>query len=282
MRRRIRRDEGAATDDIERDAHRDRAGLRRTPGRRETAVEIAIVLALSLGASAVYSLVSILNAATRPQTLSSQTTTLNRSLSDRPVFDLVYQLLSVAFDLVPVALVMLILWRAARPHLGRLGLDFSRVGRDTASGLGLALAIGVPGIGLYLAGRALGVSLDVQPTALGENWWTVPVLVLSALRAGLTEEVIVVGYLFARLRGLGWRPGTVIVATALLRGTYHAYQGGAGFVGNLAMGLLFGWLYSRFGRLLPLIVAHVVMDTAVFVGYPFAASAFPGLFASAG
>ncbi|CAN5321956.1 CPBP family intramembrane metalloprotease [soil metagenome] len=240
--------------------------------------EVLIVLGLSLGASAAYSVVSIANKLTQPVAISQQTATLNSSLSDRPTFDLIYQLMAIFFDLVPVALVGFLLWQASRPHLGRLGIDFTRPGRDALTGVGLALAIGIPGIGVYLAGRALGLSVNVVPTALDAYWWTVPVLILSAVRAGVTEEVIVIGYLFARLRDLGWGKWQIIVATAALRGTYHLYQGFPAFVGNFAMGMLFGWLYNRFGRVVPLVIAHVLIDSAIFVGYPWAASTFPSLF----
>ena len=248
------------------------------PSRRRVGAEILIVLGLSLGASAAYSVVSITNKLTRTVAISQQTTTLNSSLSDRPTFDLIYQLMSIFFDLVPVALVAFLLWQATRPHLGRLGIDFTRPARDALTGVGLALAIGIPGIGVYLLGRALGLSVNVVPTALDAYWWTVPVLILSAVRAGVTEEVIVIGYLFARLRDLGWGKWQIIVATAALRGTYHLYQGFPAFVGNFAMGMLFGWLYNRFGRVLPLVIAHVIIDSAVFVGYPWAAATFPALF----
>jgi membrane protease YdiL (CAAX protease family) len=248
------------------------------PSRRRIGAEVLIVLGLSLGASAAYSIVAIVNRVTRTEALSDQTATLNNSLSERPVFDLIYQLMGIFFDLVPVALVAFLLWQAARPHLGRLGIDFTRPGRDALTGLGLALVIGIPGIGVYLAGRALGITVNVVPTALDTYWWTVPVLLLSALRAGVTEEVIVIGYLFARLRDLGWGPWRIIIASALLRGTYHLYQGFGAFIGNVAMGLLFGWLYTRFGRVLPLVIAHVIIDAAIFVGYPWAVATFPGVF----
>ncbi|MCU1440223.1 MAG: family intrarane metalloprotease [Rhodoglobus sp.] len=248
------------------------------PGRRRLVVEVLIVLGLSLGASAAYAIVAIVNRLTRTEALSQQTATLNASLSDRPTFDLIYQLMGIFFDLVPVALVAFLLWRSARPHLGRLGIDFTRPGRDAAAGLGLALVIGIPGIALYVAGRALGITVNVVPTALDAYWWTVPVLLLSAVRAGVTEEVIVIGYLFERLRDLGWGRWQIIGVSAVLRGTYHLYQGFGAFVGNIAMGLLFGWLYSRYGRVLPLVIAHFVIDAAIFVGYPWAAATFPGLF----
>jgi membrane protease YdiL (CAAX protease family) len=253
-------------------------GVAEKTSRGRLGMEIAIVLGLSLGASAVYSIVAIINRLSREETLSQQTATLNASLSTRPVFDLVYQIMGVFFGLMPVALVCYLLWSAARPHLGRLGIDFTRPGRDTLWGFGLALAIGIPGLGLYLGGKAIGITVTVVPTALDEHWWTIPVLILSAMRAGIVEEVIAVGYLGERLRRLGWGPWTFILASALLRGTYHLYQGIGAFVGNIAMGLLFGWLYAKTGRLLPLVIAHVVIDAAVFIGYPWVAGAFPVLF----
>lgn len=247
-------------------------------GRSRLRVEIAIVLGLSFGASALYSIVALVNLATREQPLSQQTTTINGSLSSRPIFDLIYQLMAVAVDLVPVALVCFLLWQHSRPHLGRIGLSFDSSWRDVATGVALAAVIGIPGIGVYLGGRALGVTAYVEPEALDQYWWTVPVLILSALRAGITEEVIVIGYLFARLKDLGWRTWPIIIAAALLRGSYHLYQGVGSFLGNVAMGVLFGWLYTRFGRLLPLVIAHTILDIVVFVGYRWAAAAFPDLF----
>lgn len=240
--------------------------------------EISIVLGLSVGASALYSIVGIVNRLTLDESLGSQTATLNRELDERPIFDLVYQLMGVFFALMPVALVCFLLWKTSRPHLGRLGISFDRLGRDTSGGLLLALVIGIPGLGVYLLGRELGLTVSVVANALDSHWWTIPVLVLAAIRAGFVEEFIVVGYLFDRLRALGWSTWTIILSTAVLRGSYHLYQGWGSFIGNIGMGVLFGWLYSRFGRLLPLVVAHVVIDTAVFIGYPWAAATFPEIF----
>ena len=248
-----------------------------SPGDRRIRGEILIVLGLSLGLSAVYSLIAIANRLTREVPLGDQTATLNPSRSERPVFDLIYQLLGIVADLMPVALVVFLVWSSTRPHLSRLGIDGTRPWRDTRNGVGLALLVGIPGLALYLGGRALGLTVTVVPTALDEHWWTVPVLLLSAARAGIVEEVIVVGYLFARLRDLRWGPWAIILTSALLRATYHLYQGFGAFVGNAAMGLLFGWLYTRYGRLLPLVIAHTLIDAAVFVGYAWAASVFPGL-----
>lgn len=251
---------------------------RQRPGSGRIAAEILIVLGLSLGASAAYSIVAIINRMTREVALGDQTATINTPLSPRPLFDLLYQVMGVFFDLMPVALVAFLLWQSVKPRLGRLGIDFTRPGRDALSGAGIALAIGIPGLALYFAGRAVGITVAVVPTALDSYWWTIPVLLLSAVRAGVLEEVIAVGYLFARLGELGWGRWQIILSSALLRASYHLYQGFGAFIGNLAMGVLFGWLFTKYGRLLPLVFAHILMDAAVFIGYPWAAATFPALF----
>lgn len=235
--------------------------------RGRIAGEILLVLGVSLGASALYSIVNIIDLSTRSKPLGSQSTALNTSLSDRPTFDLIYQLLPIILDLVPVALVCYILWQVARPHLARVGIDFRKPGQDVGVGILLALGIGAAGIGVYLAGRALGITVNVSADSLGSYWWTVPVLLLSAARAALQEEVIVIGYLYARLHDLGWRKWTIILSTAALRGSYHLYQGFGGFAANFIMGLVFGWLFLRWKRAMPFIVAHTIMDTVAFVGY---------------
>ena len=98
-------------------------------------------------------------------------------------------------------------------------------------------------------------------------WWAVPVLVLAALQNAVLEEVVMVGYLFRRWAQAGWGVWQVILTSALIRGTYHLYQGFGGFVGNLVMGLVLGRVFQRTGRVWPLVVAHTLIDVVAFVGY---------------
>lgn len=241
------------------------------PGRRaisrRLSAEIWIVLGLSLGRSGVYAVVSLVASLTAGPPLASQSTALNQSQSPRPLLDLTYQLLSIAFALVPVALALYLLSANGRSAVRRLGLDARRPWQDLAVGVGLAAAIGIPGLGLYAAGRALGITVQVQASALNAAWWTVPVLVFSAVQNALLEEVVAVGYLSERLRELRWRGPLVVAASALLRGSYHLYQGWGPFVGNAVMGVVFAEYYRRRRRVMPLVVAHAVMDMVVFIGY---------------
>lgn len=247
--------------------------------------EIAIVLALSFGASGVYAIITIVERVTRETALAEQTATINRPLAERQLFDLIYQLLGIAFGLAPVALVIFLLWRRRSPHLAPLGLGRTADGRsgwwarEALGGVALAACIGIPGIAFYLFSKAIGINTTVVPTALDALWWTVPILILRALQAALGEELIVVAYLFERFERLGVGPWATIVSSALLRGSYHLYQGFGGFIGNVVMGLVFGWAYRRWERSLPLIIAHWILDIVSFLGYPLAVALWPALFA---
>lgn len=241
----------------------------RAPGRAWLRAEVVIVLALSLGQSAVYSVLTLAQAlAAGP--LSEQTASLNRSLRPDPWIDLLYQLLSITFTLVPVALVVLLLALTAGT-VGRalrdLGMDLGRPLRDLGWGVALTAGIGLPGLAIYYVGRVLGATVEVVPAALDQHWWTVPVLIGHALKNALLEEVIVVGYLYQRLEKLGWSPRRILVASALLRGAYHTYQGIGPGLANLVMGLVFGEWYRRTRRTMPLVIAHTLIDVFAFVGY---------------
>ncbi|MET9562871.1 MULTISPECIES: CPBP family intramembrane glutamic endopeptidase [Streptomyces] len=235
--------------------------------RRILRDETLLVLGVSLGASGVSALISFVGSVTRPGGLKDQAATLNASAAPgRPWLDLAWQLFGIASALVPVALVAHFLIREGK-GLRTLGFDRTRPWFDLARGAGVAAVIGSTGIAFYLAARGLGFNLTVVPEALPEVWWKYPVLILSALQNSILEEVIVVGYLLRRLDQLGWTPATSLVASSVLRGSYHLYQGIGGFIGNMVMGVVFVYLYRRWGRIGPLVVAHSLLDIGAFVGY---------------
>ncbi|MEU3078324.1 type II CAAX endopeptidase family protein [Streptomyces laurentii] len=262
------------------------------PTRRTLRDETLLVLALSLGASGVSALISFIGALTRPAALKQQAATLNGSYAPgRPWLDLAWQLFGIATALVPVALVAHLLWReSARARalvstmpgsgtgvgdgvapgargLRLLGFDRTRPWPDLGRGALVAAGIGSAGLAFYLVARAAGFNLTVVPESLPDVWWKYPVLILSAIQNSVLEEVIVVGYLLRRLDQLGWSPRSSLVASAVLRGSYHLYQGIGGFIGNMVMGVVFVWLYRRWGRVGPLVVAHSLLDIVAFVGY---------------
>jgi uncharacterized protein len=269
--------------------------------------EVWLILGISLGQSAVYSVLSLIGKLTAPAPLSQQSARLNTSVTpDRPWLDLAYQLARILFALVPVLFAAHLLNRdpgpprrkdgplsGARRALGlvaRLPGPDARSkgwGFDLGAGALLAAVIGIPGLGLYLAAKALGVNATVVPANLPDVWWAAPVLILAAVENAVLEEVIVVGYLITRMEQFelrrpaflgavpllgrmssqAWRLTAIIGASALLRGTYHLYQGFGAFVGNVVMGVVFALVFLRWRRVGPLIAAHTVLDVVAFVGF---------------
>jgi len=238
------------------------------PARRpdRLGLEVLLVLGVSLGISAIGSWINFLDIQTRGG-FRNATATLNPAESPRAWVDLSYQLLGILNGVVPALLALLLLSRMpALPGFG-IGLDRLRPKRETLQGLGIAALIGLPGLGLVVLARHLGINAELQASGLADIWYRYPVLVLEGIQNGVLEEIVMIGYLLTRFRQLDWPAGRAVLVSALIRGSYHTYQGIGGFVGNLVMGLLFGWWFTRTRRVLPLVIAHSVIDIVSFVGY---------------
>ncbi len=267
--------------------------------------EVWLVLGVSLGASALWSMLRLADLVTRPGGLAQASTSLNTPADPtRPWLSVAYDLVGVVVALVPAVLALFLLGlrpgpgpaassdsmgdasptrgaagpgpvaegeRPVRDGAHRIGLDLRHPVADAASGLLLAALIGIPGLGLYLLATAWGVNSTVLAASESPPWWAGPLLVLAAVKNGVLEEVVVVGYLVTRCRQLGWSPWWAVGLAALLRGAYHLYQGFGGGLGNLVMGLVFGAWFLRTGRVMPMVVAHVVIDLVAFLGYAYLA-----------
>jgi membrane protease YdiL (CAAX protease family) len=196
--------------------------------------------------------------------LAQATATLNKPLAEVPWLDLVSQVASITLALVPVLLAIYLLAQDG------VSLGLKPRWSDLKQVVLVAAGVGIPGIGLYFLALELGLTARVIPSALGDNWWTIPVLLLAAMKAGLLEEIIAVGFFMSKLSK--WKPEIsifgVIVLSALFRASYHSYQGFSAFVGNFVMGLVFAFWYYKTKRVAPLVLAHFLMDAVVFIGYP--------------
>ena len=254
-------------------SERDPAPVSEAGVRRGLRRETVLVLGVSLGSSAVYAVLSIIEKLTRPVPLAQQTTAMNQSATPgRPWLDLAYQLAGIVLPLVAVALALYLLNHVHRPAVDVraghfVGLDRQEPRRDLLRGAGLAALIGLPGLGFYFFAKAIGINTQVSAANLEAVWWSGPVLVLAAIENALLEEVVMVGYLFTRWRQTDWSWSLIIGLSALIRGTYHLYQGFGGFAGNVVMGLVLGLVFVRTRRVMPLVVCHSVLDIVAFVGY---------------
>ncbi len=231
--------------------------------------ELLLVLFLSLGASAIYSTLGLVRKLLSEQGLAGSTTVINQAVTPIPWLDLIYQLVAIGLALVPVLLALYLLRQD--------GISIGLLPRlaDLKIAVLIALAIGIPGIGLYLVALQLGLTSQVVPSTLADQAWTVPLLLLSALRSGLQEEVIIVGFLISKLR-LSYPKLTLValvLISAALRASYHSYQGFSAVLGNFVMGIVFAFVFLKMKRVAPLVIAHTLMNSVVFVGYPLLFSA---------
>jgi len=245
------------------------------PDTQETAIapryglEVLAVLGVSLGMTAIYSLLYYIRAevTVKGGIAATTATVVSGPATTYPFLDLLDDLADVLHGLLPAFLAVVLL---ARDPAGRglgVGLDWLRARRDLLQGVGFTALIGIPGLALVWAAHELGINASLAVVDLPDEWYRVPLLLLEAAQNGILEEIVVVGYLLTRLRQLGWTDSRALGASALLRGTYHLYQGWGGFAGNMVMGLIFGWWFQRTRRVLPLVIAHSLLDGFSFVGY---------------
>ena len=235
--------------------------------RRTLSEELVLVLSLSLLAAAADALLSFTAAP------------VNSSVSVAVVPQtprLAEQLYAIAFALPPVWLVFYLL-RRNRERASAIGMAFDRPRFDLTASVILAVMVGVAGVAIYIAAVRLGTNRLVVPIPPLGLWWSIPILLLNAAENALLEETVVVGYMVTRLQQIG-TPGLFAVAgSAILRGTYHLYQGWGGFTGNLAMGLLFGLIFLRWRRTWPLVIAHFLLDAGAGLLYIAFSDKLPGI-----
>src|SRR5258708_17559683 len=95
----------------------------------------------------------------------------------------------------------------------------------------------------------------------------VPFLAL-AVTAGLCEEFLYRGFAMAVIARAGLPTGLVILVSSVLFGLAHLYQGRAGFVSTMVLGLLFAISRAALGSLLPLIVWHTGVAAVAGIAGP--------------
>lgn len=229
-------------------------------------VEIVVVLLVTFGLLGLSSVLSLVESSLEQGSLSEQTVAINVSQSQLGVVDFLRQLLGVLRLVAWGALGLYLLWRSG---IGPRAIGFARprLRPHVLHGLVLAAVIGIPGLLFYLVAVELDLNVTVLPSTVNDAWWRPITLTLSAIANSVAEEVVVVAYLMARLRALGWSDNRSLLASALLRGSYHLYQGFGAGLGNVVMGLIFGRYYQRTSRLWPLVIAHAVIDIVAFVGF---------------
>jgi uncharacterized protein len=239
------------------------------PPRERLGLEVLVVLGVSLGMSGIYALLYLIRAEITVTGGIGNTTAIvvQGTKTTYPLLDLADDLADLLNGIVPPLLAIVLLARNPGGRGLGVGLDLRARWRDLAQGVGFLALIGIPGLGLVWSAHELGLNASLAVVDFPAVWYRIPYLLLSAFQNGFAEEIIVVAYLLTRLRQLGWSNQRALAASAVLRGSYHLYQGFGGFAGNFVMGLIFGYWFQRTRRVLPLVIAHFLLDAVSFIGY---------------
>ena len=166
-----------------------------------------------------------------------------------------------AVALAKAALLLVGLWlRAGWP---------TELRRPRAADLGLGLATCLPVLAAFLAADLVAPLLPVPQTVArmpaASAGWHIPVAVAFSLSVGFWEELFFRGYALKRLQGLGAKPGTANMITAVLFALGHGYQGPTAAAAALGAGWILGWLVLRRGTLFAAIVTHAGVNLIVLV-----------------
>lgn len=175
---------------------------------------------------------------------------------------------AIGLELVDAALVLVLFAVSRRPVEGLVRLDWLPQGWWTGVAWGVVLlacalliaqvaAIRGNETGLSTARQQMSSVKGVLPHTPGE----LRLFLGLSLAAGVGEEIVFRGYLLPYFDSLVGPAGAVLAST-LLFGLGHAYQGAAGILKTGSVGLLLAGAYVATGNLLAAMLLHAVIDAA--------------------
>jgi membrane protease YdiL (CAAX protease family) len=119
------------------------------------------------------------------------------------------------------------------------------------------------------SGRLAGTPLQalaerILPQAAAE---TIPFFGL-ALTAGICEEFLYRGFAMAAFSRAGLPAWAALLASAVLFGLAHLYQGRGGSVSTMILGIIFGLARNGYDCVIPVMIWHVSIDAVAGVAGP--------------
>ena len=164
-------------------------------------------------------------------------------------------------DLSLVSLVFYFIWRNGEP-LQELGWTFKNGWRDAFLGLILFVPFTFVARILDTVLRHAGLSPPtLQAAALSAHGpGEVALGLVLVIIVALAEETIFRGYLILRFQGAHLSPVVAAVLSSLIFSLGHGYEGTAGVVTVIYMGLTFAFIYLWRGSLVAPVIMHFLQD----------------------
>ena len=122
---------------------------------------------------------------------------------------------------------------------------------------------------LVLSGTSIDGLVQERAAFFDEVPHIPPVIaVLFSLFVGLHEEILFRGFILGRLRALFGSTVAAVIASSIVFGLLHGYQGAIGVVQTTTVGLVLATLAARFRTIWPAILAHGLFDAISLVAVP--------------
>lgn len=237
------------------------AGLSGLIDQRDPRVSRSVAVALILGTYAAAFLASI-QAGIAAVGHVAKTRELNYATA-AGLHDMLNDIAAICGALVAFFLIRR--WLQISPELA--GVAIRRRGRILPTQLTLAVVIGGQLVAAYVL-SLLTTGATNQPVAA--NGMLIVGGTVSAVAAGIVEEIVVVAIPVLLGRRAGLHPGVIITGSIVLRYAYHVYHGPVATIPWIII-----WAgancvaYLAWRRLWPIVAVHAVFDIVVGVGLPF-------------
>jgi len=179
---------------------------------------------------------------------------------------------TIAFQWLAVSVIG---WRAwvHRYTASQLGLTLHNRGLLLTAGLlGAAVIATLQWLNLRRVGRvplkSRGALQAIAERILPQSTIELLPYLALAMTAGLCEEFLYRGFAMAALARAGLSAWLVVLASSLLFGLAHSYQGRGGMVMTFLVGLLLGWSRLAYASLVPAILWHTAVDVVAGTAGP--------------
>jgi membrane protease YdiL (CAAX protease family) len=161
----------------------------------------------------------------------------------------------------------LVAWRAfARGLTFRaLGFNLEPIAQIALLGVGGAVLVGIAHwLNLRRLGRIESPQTEklraLAELILPQSNKEAAVFSALSLTAGFCEEFIYRGFVFAALAMLHSPWWVILLASSVLFGVAHAYQGRGGVLATLLLGIVFGSVRFLYDSVLPVMIWHAAVD----------------------
>lgn len=129
--------------------------------------------------------------------------------------------------------------------------------KETLLGVGLAFVIAFMTIAFWFTVTLVGLPRPATPQVVAGPFSPITIIAVSIVNP-IFEESLLCGYVVTALqRRTSWQ--IAVAGSVALRALCHIYQG-VGVIFIVIFGFILAAWYARYGRLWPLIVAHVFYD----------------------